>query len=78
MADPGFSVGGGADLLGGANLRHVRFSVKTNVKTKELDPVGGARAGGAPWIRQCTSTPGPPPKKNQDGSSLQGDVSGNG
>ena len=33
--------GGGADLLGGADLRHVCFSVKTNAKTKELDPVGG-------------------------------------
>ena len=33
---------------GGANLRHVHFLVKTYVKTKEMDPVGGACAGGAP------------------------------
>ena len=40
---------GGADLLGGTNLRHIHFSVKTYVKTKEIDPVGGGgRAGGAP------------------------------
>ena len=42
MADPGFPVGGGgADPLGGANLRHVHFSAKTYVKMKEIDPVGG-------------------------------------
>ena len=54
MADPGFPVGGGgADPLGGhANLRRVHFLAKTYVKTKENDPVGGARSGGAPWIRQ--------------------------
>ena len=34
-ADPGFPVGGGA------NLRHRRFSVKTYVKMKEFGPVGG-------------------------------------
>ena len=39
---------GGADPLGGANLRGVHFSAKTYAKTKEIDPVGGARAGGAP------------------------------
>ena len=33
---------------GGANLRRIHFSVKTYVKTKEIDPVGGARAGDAP------------------------------
>ena len=37
-------VGGG----GGANLRRVHFSAKT----KEIDPVGGARAAVPPWIRQ--------------------------
>ena len=42
---------GGADLLGGANLRHVHFLAKTCAKMKEIDPVGGG-AGGAPWIRQ--------------------------
>ena len=44
---------GGADPLGGANLRCVHFSLKTYAKTKEMDPVGRERAGGAPWIRQC-------------------------
>ena len=48
VADPGFSVAGGPDLLGGANLRRVCFSVKTNAKTKELDPVGRGGARGAP------------------------------
>ena len=38
-----FPLGGG-----GANLRRVHFSTKTYAKTKEIDPVGGARAGGAP------------------------------
>ena len=45
VADPGFPVGGG-----GANLRCVHFLVKTYVKTKEIDPVGGggACAGSTP------------------------------
>ena len=54
VTDPGFPVGGGAGPLGGGtDLQHVHFSAKTYAKTKEIDPVGGARAGGAPWIRQC-------------------------
>ena len=50
MADPGFPVGGGADPLGGANLRRIHFLVKTYVKIKEIDPVGGggARAAAPP------------------------------
>ena len=51
--DPGFPVGGGA------NFRRRHFSVKTYVKTKELDPVGGG--GGAnsapldpPMVRNVT------------------------
>ena len=36
MADPGFPVGGGA------NLQRIHFSAKTYAKTKEIDPVGGA------------------------------------
>ena len=44
---------GGADQLGGANLRHICFSVKTNAKMKELDPVGGHVPGAPPWICQC-------------------------
>ena len=48
MADPGFPVGGGTDPLGGANLQHIHFLTKTYAKMKEMDPVGGAHAGGAP------------------------------
>ena len=48
MADPGFSVGGAPTRWGGADLRCVHFLAKTYVKTKEIDPVGGAHAGGAP------------------------------
>ena len=33
---------------GGANLQRGYSSAKMYAKTKELDPVGGARAGGAP------------------------------
>ena len=36
--------GGGAEPLGGADLRRGCFSAKTDVKMKELDPVGGGRA----------------------------------
>ena len=47
VADPGFPVGGGA------NLQRVHFSAKTYAKTKEIDPVGGgARRRRPPWIRQ--------------------------
>ena len=45
VADPGFPVGGGADPLGGANLRRIHFSAKTYAKTKEIDPVGGGGGG---------------------------------
>ena len=48
MADPGFPVGGAPTHWGGANLRHAHFLVKMYVKMKEIDPVGGARAGGTP------------------------------
>ena len=37
VADPGFPVGGDA------NLQRVHFSAKTYAKTKEMDPVGGGR-----------------------------------
>ena len=49
VADPVFPAGGGgANPLGGggADLRHVHFSVKMYTKTKEMDPVGGG--GGRP------------------------------
>ena len=52
VADPGFPVGGAPTRWGDANLRHVHFSVETYVKTKEIDPVGGARAATPSWIRQ--------------------------
>ena len=39
-----FPLGGG----GGTNLQRVHFSAKTYAKTKEMDPVGGACASGAP------------------------------
>ena len=38
---------GGADPLGGPNLRRIHFLAKTYVKMKEIDPVGG-RAPAAP------------------------------
>ena len=38
---------GGADPLGGANLRCIHFLAKTYAKMKEMDPVGG-RAPAAP------------------------------
>ena len=47
-----FPLGGRRPVGGGANLWHIHFSVKTYAKTKEIDPVGGARAAAPPWIRQ--------------------------
>ena len=43
-----FPLGEVPTCWGGADLRCVHFSVKTYAKTKEIDPVGGARAGSAP------------------------------
>ena len=44
-----YSGGSRISRWGGANLQCVHFLVKTYVKTKEIDPVGGGgRAGGAP------------------------------
>ena len=48
MADPGFSIVGATDPLGGTDLRHVHFSVKMYAKTKEIDPVGGG-GGTCQW-----------------------------
>ena len=47
-----FPSGGAPSHWEGADLRCGCFLAKTYAKTKELDPVGGARVGGAPWIRQ--------------------------
>ena len=43
-----FPLGGRRAVGGGANLRHGHFLAKMYAKTKELDPIGGARAGGVP------------------------------
>ena len=49
MADPGFPVGGGVDLVGGGVDSRGGYVLKIlYVKTKELGPLGGARAGRAP------------------------------
>ena len=47
-----FPLGGGGGgrrpIGGGANPRCIHFLTKMYAKTKEIDPVGGARAGGTP------------------------------
>ena len=43
-----FLLGGAPTRWGGTNLRHVHFLAKTYAKTKEIDPVGGARAAVPP------------------------------
>ena len=49
MADPGFPVGGGMDLVGGGvDSRGGYVSKILYVKMKELGPLGGAHAGRAP------------------------------
>ena len=49
VADPGFPVGGGVDLvLGAVDPRGGYVSKILHVKMKESGPVGGARAGRAP------------------------------
>ena len=49
VADPGFPVGGGVDLVRGAvDPRGSYVSKILHVKTKESGPVGGARAGRPP------------------------------
>ena len=49
MADPGFPVGGGMDLVGGSvDSRGSYVSKILYVKTKELGPLGGVRAGRIP------------------------------
>ena len=48
VADPGFPVCGGTDPLGGTDLQHVHFSVKTYAKMKGLDPIGGCMLAAPP------------------------------
>ena len=49
MADPGFPVGGGVDLVGGGvDSRGGYVSKILYVKMKELGPLGGARPARAP------------------------------
>ena len=49
VADPGFPVAGGVDLVGGERGPRGGYVSKIlYVKTKESGPVGGARAGRAP------------------------------
>ena len=49
VADPGFPVGGGVDLVGGGvDSRGGYVSKILYVKTKELGPLGGPRTGRAP------------------------------
>ena len=49
MADPGFPIGGGVDLVGGAvDPRGGYVSKILHVKMKESGPVGGGRAPGTP------------------------------
>ena len=54
VADPGFPVGGGADLVGGCQLtRQLRFE-KFVCQNERIWTRRGPRAGGAPpWIRHC-------------------------
>ena len=48
VADPGFPIGGVPSCWGGTDLQHGCFSVKTYVKMKEMDPVGGRALAVAP------------------------------
>ena len=61
VADPGFPIGGG----GGTDLRCGHFSVKTCVKTKELDPVGGGGGRGTCWWRTPLDPPMVSLRKNK-------------
>ena len=56
VADPGFPVGGGVDLVGGAMDPQGGYVLKIlHVKTKESGPVGGARAGRTPPPRSANA-----------------------
>ena len=53
VADPGFPVwgGGGTEPLRGCQPPTWVLFGKTCTKMKELDPIGGAHASSAHWIR---------------------------
>ena len=55
-ADPGFPVGGGADPLGGANIRFCQIFPKTAWNQENFGPWGGRAPGRPPWIRHCKCT----------------------
>ena len=48
MADPGFPVGGGVDLVGGRGLPRQLHFVKFVVQNERIGSLRGARAGSAP------------------------------
>ena len=48
MVDPGFPIGGELTHWGVPISNAYTFQQKMYVKTKEIDPVGGAHAGSAP------------------------------
>ena len=52
VADPGFPIGG-ADLVGGRQLPRRLCFEKFVCQNERIWTLRGARAGGAPWIRQC-------------------------
>ena len=57
VADPGFPVGGGVDLVGGGVDSRGSYISKIffYVKTKELGPLGGGRARRAPPPRSANA-----------------------
>ena len=52
VADPGFPVGG-VDLVGGRGLPRWLHFIKFVCQNERIGSFRGARAGCAPWIRQC-------------------------
>ena len=52
VVDPGFPIGGALTHWGAPTSEAYTFRQKTYAKMKEIDPVGGAHTGSAPWICQ--------------------------